>query len=48
MSRKLSARQRPPGPGTALGAVAALLGGTAWFVGCATEVSALGPRRCPT
>jgi hypothetical protein len=42
MSRKLPAGQRPPGPGTALGAVAALLGATACFVGCATEVSALG------
>ena len=42
MSRKLPAGQRPPGAGTALGAVAALLGATACFVGCATEVSALG------
>jgi hypothetical protein len=42
MSRKLPARQRPPGPGTVLGAVAALFGATACFVGCATEVAALG------
>jgi hypothetical protein len=42
MSRKLPAGQRPPGAGTALGAVAALLGAAACFVGCATEVSALG------
>jgi hypothetical protein len=37
-----SPQRREPGPGTVLGAVAALLAATACFVGCATEVSALG------
>jgi hypothetical protein len=42
MSGQTSPRRREPGAPTVLGAVAALLAATACFVGCATEVSALG------
>jgi hypothetical protein len=42
MARQASPQRREPGPRTVLGAVAALLAATACFVGCATEVSALG------
>jgi hypothetical protein len=42
MSGETSPQRREPGPWTVLGAVAALLAATACFVGCATEVSALG------
>jgi hypothetical protein len=42
MSPETSPQRREPGLRTVLGAVAALLAATACFVGCATEVSALG------
>jgi hypothetical protein len=42
MGRQISPQRREPGLRTILGAVAALLAATACFVGCATEVSALG------
>ena len=42
MSGETSPQRREPGAPTVLGAVAALLAATACFVGCATEVSALG------
>jgi hypothetical protein len=42
MSGETSPQRREPGLRTVLGAVAALLAATACFVGCATEVSALG------
>jgi hypothetical protein len=42
MGSQTSPQRREPGPRTVLGAVAALLAATACFVGCATEVSALG------
>jgi hypothetical protein len=42
MSQQTSPRQRGPGAGTVLGAVAALLAATFCFVGCLTAISALG------
>src|ERR1022692_625022 len=45
MGRQTSPQRREPGLRTVLGAAAALLAATACFVGCATEVSALGSGR---
>jgi hypothetical protein len=42
MSRETSPQRREPGLRTVLGSVAALLAATGCFVGCLTEVSALG------
>jgi hypothetical protein len=42
MSSEASPGRRGPGPGAALGAVAALLAATFCFVGCVAEISALG------
>ena len=42
MIRETSPGRRGPGPGTVLGAVAAMPAATFCFVGCAAEVSALG------
>jgi hypothetical protein len=42
MSRETSPQRREPGLRTVMGAVAALLAATACFVGCVTEISALG------